>query len=60
MSLQSAIDDLKDRVSDAYDALATKGATMPATKNTANMPSSIDTIVELKGETKTVTPTTSQ
>ena len=60
MSLQSAIDDLKDRVLDAYDALEEKGATMPATKNTANLPTSIGSIVELKGETKTITPTTSQ
>lgn len=60
MSLQSAIDNLKDRVIDAYDALEAKGASMPATKNTANLPTSIGSIVELKGETKTVTPTTSQ
>lgn len=60
MSLQSAIDNLKDRVSDAYDALEAKGATMPSTKNTANLPTSIGSIVELKGETKSASPSTSQ
>ncbi len=60
MSVQSAIDNLKGRVSDAYDALEAKGATMPSTKNTANLPTSIGSIVELKGETKTIIPTTSQ
>ena len=49
MSLQSAIDNLKDRVSDAYDALEAKGATMPATKNTANLPSAIGTILTPSG-----------
>ena len=60
MSLQSAIDNLKDRVIDAYDALEAKGATMPLIKNTTNLPTSIGSIVELKGEMKSASPSTSQ
>lgn len=44
MSIATAIDDLKDRIEDAYDALEAKGATIPATKNTYNLPNTIDTI----------------
>jgi hypothetical protein len=49
MSLQSAIDNLKDRVIDAYDALEAKGASMPSTKNTANLPFTIETILTPSG-----------
>ncbi len=44
MSIASEIDALKNRVKSAYDALQAKGATMPSTKNTANMPSTINSI----------------
>lgn len=44
MSIARAIQDLKDRVEDAYDALEEKGATIPATKDTYNLPNTIGTI----------------
>ena len=48
MSIATAIDDLKDRIEDAYDALEAKGATIPATKNTYNLPNTIGTIPSSK------------
>ena len=44
MSIATAITNLQGRVEDAYTALAAKGATIPATKNTTNLPSTIATI----------------
>jgi len=44
MSIARAITDLQDRVEDAYDALEAKGATIPATKNTANLPATIESV----------------
>ena len=44
MSIATAITDLKGRIEDAYDALEEKGATIPATKNTYNLPTTIGTI----------------
>ena len=44
MSVANAIEDLKARVSGAYDTLKAKGATIPAEKTTANLPTAIGTI----------------
>lgn len=44
MSIATAITALQGRVEDAYTALAGKGATIPATKNTANLPTTINSI----------------
>ena len=44
MSIATAITDLQGRIEDAYDALELKGATIPATKNTYNLPTTIGTI----------------
>lgn len=44
MSVATAITALEGRVQDAYTALAAKGATIPATKNTTNLPAAIASI----------------
>jgi len=44
MSIATAITDLSGRIQDAYTALAAKGATMPATRNSYNLSSTIDTV----------------
>lgn len=44
MSIATAITDLQGRIEDAYTALQAKGATIPATKNTYNLPTTIGTI----------------
>lgn len=44
MSIATAITALQGRVEDAYTALQAKGATIPATKNTYNLPTTIGTI----------------
>lgn len=44
MSIATALTDLSGRIQDAYTALAAKGATMPATRNSYNLSSTIDTV----------------
>ena len=44
MTIAEEINDLKSRVSSAYDACVEKGATIPAVKNTANLPECIRSI----------------
>ena len=44
MSVATALTDLSGRIQDAYTALAAKGATMPATRNSYNLSSTIDTV----------------
>ncbi len=44
MSIATAITDLQGRIEDAYDACEAKGATIPATKNTTNLPATIASI----------------
>ena len=43
-TIAEEINDLKSRVSSAYDACVEKGATIPAVKNTANLPECIRSI----------------
>ena len=50
MSVATAIENLSGRIQDAYTALSAKGATMPADKNSYNLSSTIDTVVELKAQ----------
>lgn len=58
MSVASQIIDLSARIQDAYVALSAKGATMPETKNSYNLSSTILTVQTAKTEqSKTVTPT---
>ena len=52
MSVASAIENLSARIQDAYSALSAKGATMPETKNSYNLSSTINTVTELKAEDK--------
>lgn len=60
MTIQSAIENAQQKVANAYTAVSGKGGTLPSTQNLSNLPTAINSITELKGETKTVTPSTSQ
>lgn len=44
MSIASELQDLNDNILDAYDAINTKGGTVPANKNTANLATAISSI----------------
>ena len=44
MSIASAITAAQGRVADCYTAISTKGGTLPATQNLANMPTAINSI----------------
>ena len=54
MTIAEEINDLKSRVSSAYDACVEKGATIPTVKNTANLPECIRSI---SGGSPSPTPT---
>lgn len=43
-TIKQAIDALKNRVADAYTAVANKGGTLPATQDSANLPAAINSI----------------
>lgn len=45
MSIASELTNLRTNISNAYDAINTKGGTMPANKNTANLATAIASIV---------------
>lgn len=49
-TLKQAILSLKSRIADAYTAIAAKGGTMPATQDTANLPTAIASIPTGGGE----------
>lgn len=58
MSIKSEIDRIKSNVAAAYTALSAKGATIPTTKNSANLAAAIASIATQKAEqTKSVTVT---
>jgi len=44
MSIASELTNLRTNISNAYDAINTKGGTLPANKNTANLATAIDSI----------------
>ena len=44
MSIQSEIERINGNVASAYTALAAKGATMPSTKNTANLVNTVNSV----------------
>lgn len=46
MSITSEIERIQGNIADTYDALEAKGATMPATENSANLASTVATIPE--------------
>ena len=50
MNINDAINNLKTRIGNAYDALETRGATVPEKKNTSNLVSTINTIENIKGQ----------
>lgn len=54
MSVQSEISRIKSNIEDAYDALASKGATMPQTQNSENLASTAQSI-NLESEHKYIT-----
>ena len=62
-TIQSEIDRIKQNISDAYTSLSNKGATIPSSKTSENLKSTIDTIkvsaVSYNSSTKTLTITTS-
>lgn len=58
MSVQSEINRIKSNIEDAYDALASKGATMPQTQNSENLAQTVQSI-NLESEHKYVTKTLS-
>lgn len=58
MSVQSEINRIKSNIEDAYDALASKGATMPQTQNSENLAQTAQSI-NLESEHKYVTKTLS-
>lgn len=43
-TIKQAIENLKDRIADAYTAVATKGGTLPITQDSTNLPSAIESI----------------
>ena len=53
MTIASAIQLKQQQVADAYTAISNKGGTLPATQNLANMPTAINSITGLVGETRT-------
>ncbi len=61
MSIASQIERINTNIAAAYDEAEAKGATLPATENSANL---ADTIASIRStpvlQSKTVTPTTSQ
>ena len=59
MSIASAISNAQTKVANAYSAVSGKGGTLPATQNLSNLPTAIDSIIELKGETRSVNLTSS-
>lgn len=60
MSIASELTTLANNKAAIKAAIEAKNPTIPPTDNLSQWPTSIGSIVELKGETKTVTPTTSQ
>ena len=54
MSVQGEINRIKSNIEDAYDALASKGATMPQTQNSENLASTAQSI-NLESEHKYIT-----
>ena len=57
-TIKQAIENLKGRIADAYTAVSTKGGTLPATQDSVNLPSAIDSIPNGGGEvylTSTIT-----
>ena len=58
MSVQSEINRIKSNIESAYDALASKGATMPQTQNSENLAQTAQSI-NLESEHKYVTKTLS-
>lgn len=58
MSVQSEINRIKSNIESAYDALASKGATMPQTQNSENLASTAQSI-NLESEHKYITKTLS-
>lgn len=56
MSVQSEINRIKSNIEDAYDALASKGATMPQTQNSDNLAQTAQSI-NLESEHKYITKT---
>lgn len=58
MSVQSEINRIKSNIEDAYDALASKGATMPQTQNSDNLAQTAQSI-NLESEHKYITKTLS-
>ena len=54
MSVQSEISRIKSNIESAYDALASKGATMPQTQNSENLASTAQSI-NLESEHKYIT-----
>ena len=55
MSIATAITNAQGKVANAYTAVSGKGGTLPATQDLSNLPTAINSITELKGQTKTVT-----
>lgn len=58
MSVQSEINRIKSNIEDAYDALTTKGATMPQTQNSANLAQTVQSL-NLESEHKYIAKTLS-
>lgn len=57
MSIATAITNAQGKVANAYTAISGKGGTLPATQDLSNMPTAINSITELKGQTRSVTLT---
>ena len=58
MTIASEIQRIQTNIANAYDVLEAKGATMPATENTDNLVTTIDTISSGGGDTITATNNT--
>ena len=54
MTIADEITRIQNNIADAYTSCNNKGAAMPVTENSDNLADTIDSITELKGETRTV------
>ena len=59
MTIASEITRINNNIVNAYTAAEAKGATIPVSQNSANLTTTIGSITELKGETRSVTLTSS-
>ena len=58
MTIATELTKLQTNLANSYTAVDNKGGTLPASENFDSLPTAINSITELKGETKTINPST--